>query len=333
MNPTDRFEDEPLLFSLDDGSRLRDDICRRLEVESADHEEREFEDGEHKIRPLQSVRDRDVYVVQSLYSDGGRSVNDRLVRMSFLLGALRDAGAGRVTAVAPYLAYSRKDMRTKPRDPVSTRYLASMFEAVGIDRMVTVDVHNRAAYQNAYRVPTVHLTAAPVFADRLAGRLDGRDLTVVSPDAGGAKRAERFRQILEDRIGRPVGSAFVEKYRSEGVVSGGRLVGDVEGKVAVILDDLISSGTTLDRAGAACREGGARRAVAAATHGVFSEKTSEVLESSALDEVLVLDTLPPGRAGIDAEEGGVEFVESAPLLARAVEALCGRGSITDLEGR
>lgn len=324
---------EIALFSLEEGERLVEQIADRLGVEPARHEERDFEDGEHKIRPLESVRGRDVYVVQSLYSGGGRSVNDRLVRTLFLLGALRDAGAARVTAVVPYLCYSRKDMRTKARDPVSTRYLASMFEAVGIDRMVTVDVHNRAAFQNSFRVPTVHLTAGVDFVEAVAADVDGREVTVVSPDAGGAKRAERFRTLLQERLGRPVGSAFVEKYRSEGVVRGGRMVGDVKGRIAVVVDDLISSGTTLDRAAEACLERGATTVWALATHGVFSADVGEVLAGSSLDRVVVFDTLPLERLDPPLPEGGVEVLEVAPLLAEAVGRLHTDGSITEIEGR
>ncbi|KPL27030.1 MAG: ribose-phosphate pyrophosphokinase, partial [Acidithiobacillales bacterium SM1_46] len=105
------------------------------------HEEREFEDGEHKIRPLKSVRGRDVYVIQSLYSDSAQSANDKLCRMLFFLGALRDAGAARTTAVMPYLAYARKDQKSQTRDPVTTRYVAQLIESVGVDRVVTLDVH------------------------------------------------------------------------------------------------------------------------------------------------------------------------------------------------
>ncbi|HEX2679009.1 MAG TPA: ribose-phosphate pyrophosphokinase-like domain-containing protein, partial [Polyangiales bacterium] len=130
----------PALFSLQSGRPLLERICAELDVPPARLEERDFEDGEHKLRPLESVRGRDVYVVESLAADAARSVDDKLVRVLFLLGALRDAGARRVTVVAPYLCYARKDMRTKPRDPVTIRYLAQLFEAAGAQRIVTLDV-------------------------------------------------------------------------------------------------------------------------------------------------------------------------------------------------
>ena len=234
-------------------------------VELDAHEEREFEDGEHKARPLVSVRDRDVYVLQSLHSDAQQSVNDKLVRLLLFLGALKDASAARVTAVVPYLAYARKDRKSKPRDPVSTRYVAQLFEAVGVDCIVTLDVHNLAAFQNAFRCRCENLEANPLFVAHFAGRLADADVVVVAPDAGGIKRAEDFRRRLAAALGRPVPMAFAEKHRSSGIVSGEALVGDVSGRVAIIVDDLISGGTTAARAAQACR---ARGAQACARRGI-----------------------------------------------------------------
>jgi ribose-phosphate pyrophosphokinase len=325
MSDSRPVEDGPAIFALESGQDLVRRICERLGVEPARHEEREFEDGEHKIRPLESVRGRDVYVVQSLFSDERLSVNDKLVRMLHLLATLGDAGAAKVTAVAPYLCYARKDMRTKSRDPVTTRYVAAHFEASGIDGMVVVDVHNRGAFENAFRVPTEHLTAASAFVDYFAEQVKEQSYVVVSPDAGGVKRAERFRQALQKRLEKPVSSAFIEKFRSEGVVRGGTLVGDVDDRVAIIIDDLISSGTTLVRAADACLDGGARAAYAATTHGVFSSGASDNLAASRLERLVITDTIPP--AGLDAEllSEKVDVIDCAPILARAIAHLHGAG--------
>lgn len=149
--------DELMLFALDASRDFGEAVSRELGTALAAHEEREFEDGEHKSRPLVNVRGRDVYVMQSLYGDAKQSVNDKLCRLLFFLGALRDASAARVTAVVPYLGYARKDRKSKARDPVTTRYVATLFEAVGTDCVVTLDVHNLAAYQNAFRCRTEHL--------------------------------------------------------------------------------------------------------------------------------------------------------------------------------
>ena len=318
------------VFSLESGRPLVDRICRQLGVAAGRHEERDFEDGEHKIRPLESVRGRDVFVVESLYGDDTRSVNDKLVRVLFFLAALRDAGADRVTAIAPYLCYARKDVRTKPRDPVTTRYVAMLFEAVGLDRIVVVDVHNPAAFENAFRIPAEQLTATPALVDALAPLVGSDDVAVVSPDAGGVKRAERFRQALERRLTRPVGFAFLEKFRSEGVVRGGAVVGNVRDRAVIILDDLIASGTTLARAAAACRESGARATYAAATHGVFSADAGRVLSGSAIDRIVILDTIPPHRLDADFLRDRVQVVDCAPLLATAIQRLHAGGSIVAL---
>lgn len=186
----------PVVFALQASRDFGEKVCAVAGVSLSAHEEREFEDGEHKTRPLVNVRNRDVYVIQSLYGDQQQSVNDKLCRLLFFLGALRDASAGRVTAVVPYLCYARKDRKSKPRDPVTTRYVAALFEAVGTGRVVTLDVHNLAAFQNAFRIRTDHLEARGLFVDHFAPLVQSEEIVVVSPDAGGVKRAEDFRQAL-----------------------------------------------------------------------------------------------------------------------------------------
>lgn len=317
------------LFALNASRDFGQRIAGAVGVTLAPHEEREFEDGEHKARPLESVRGRDVYVVASLYGDERQSVNDKLVRLLFFVGALRDASAGRITAVIPYLCYARKDRRSKPRDPVSTRYVASLLETAGADRVVTLDVHNLAAYENAFRIRAEHLEAKNLFADWFVERVGNHGVAVVSPDIGGVKRAEAFREAMERRLGRAVGRAFMEKSRSEGVVSGDTLVGEVSGRTAIIIDDLISSGTTLTRAAAACRARGARRILAAASHGLFTEKAGELLKNPALEQLVVTDTVPPFRLDA-AARARLQLVTVAPLFAEAIRRLHSGGSLVEL---
>jgi ribose-phosphate pyrophosphokinase len=325
-------DNELMLFALDASRDFGEAVSCELGTALAAHEEREFEDGEHKSRPLVNVRGRDVYVLQSLYGDATQSVNDKLCRLLFFLGALRDASAARLTAVVPYLGYARKDRRSKARDPVTTRYVATLFEAVGTDCVVTLDVHNLAAYQNAFRCRTEHLEANPLFVEHLLPLLRDVEVVVVSPDAGGIKRADAFRQRLGAALNRPVAAAFAEKYRSSGVISGEALVGDVEGKVAVIVDDLISAGNTIARAAVACRRRGATRVFGVASHGVFAEAANTVLGESDLESVVVTDTIPPLRVTDPRLKSRLRQVSAAPLFAEAIRRLHAGGSIVELVG-
>ncbi len=320
------------VFALSTGRAYAESVCAELGCRLAAHEEREFEDGEHKSRSLESVRGCDVYVVQSLYGDAGQSTDDKLMRLLMFVGALRDASAARVTVVAPYLAYSRKDQKSKPRDPVSTRYLATFFEAAGVDCVVTMDVHNLAAYQNAYRCRTEHLEAASLFVRELAPQLRDASVAVVSPDAGGIKRADALRQRLVRTLGKPIDMAFAEKYRSGGELRGEALVGDVEGKVALIVDDLISAGNTIARAARACREHGAVRVVACAAHGVFAAEANTVLADAAVDEIVVTDSIPPLRITDARVAAKIRSVSTAPLFAEAIRRLHDGNSLVELTG-
>ena len=208
------------LFALDANRDLAKKVAHLLHLELAPHEERRFEDGEFKIRPLTNVRNKDVFVISSLHSEEEASVSDKLCRLLFFIGALKDAGARSVTVVAPYLCFQRKDRQTKPRDPVATRYLAQLLEAMGTDRVMTIDAHNLAAYQNAFRCDSEHLDAQALFARHFRRLVGKEEVAVVSPDIGGEKRAELFRERLERVLARPVAKAFMDKRRSEGRVTG-----------------------------------------------------------------------------------------------------------------
>jgi ribose-phosphate pyrophosphokinase len=317
------------LFALQATSELGKSTSQALGQPLASHEEREFEDGEQKARPLEPVAGRDVYVVQSLHGGPALSANDKLCRLLFFIGALKDAGAARVTAVVPYLCYARKDRRTKPNDPVTTRYVAGLFESVGTDAVVTLEVHNPAAFENAFRCRTVTLTGTPLFVDYIR-TLGSEDLCVVSPDTGGAKRAELLREALEAACGRPVAKAFADKHRSAGVVSGDLFVGDVAGRTALIVDDLISTGGTLLRAARAARKAGARRVLALVTHGLFMPGAAEVLADPAIDRVVVTDSVPPFRLGRQAAWSKLDLLPAAPLLAEAIARLHDGRALTDL---
>ncbi|MCP4779472.1 MAG: ribose-phosphate pyrophosphokinase [Hyphomicrobium sp.] len=317
------------LFALNATTELGGAIAKWLGMPLCAHEEREFEDGEHKARPLDTVGNADVYVVQSLHGGPEASANDKLCRLLFFIGALKNAGAARVIAVVPYLCYARKDRRTKPNDPVTTRYVAAMFEAIGTDAVVTLEVHNPVAFENAFRCRTVTLTATPLFVE-YASKLKDENLCVVSPDTGGAKRAELFRETLEAIRGRPIGKAFADKHRSAGVVTGDLFVGDVTGATALVIDDLISTGGTLVRAARAARSAGARRVIALTAHGLFMEGAAEALADPALDRLVVTDTVPPFRLPAGATRDKLDILPSAPLFAEAIARFHEGRSLTEL---
>ncbi len=321
----------PVLFALANARALAESVAARLATAVAPHEERDFEDGEHKIRPTTGVRNRDVYVFADLTTSPGQSVNDKLCKLLFFVGALKQSAARSVTVVAPYLCYARKERQTKPRDPVVTRYLAQMFEAVGVDCVISVTAHSLAALQNAFRCRTEHLDADALFAHALAGRLKGRQAAVVSPDPGGEKRAELFRVKLEAVLGAPVAKAFVDKTRSMGKVTGELFAGDVAGRTAIILDDMISTGGTMTRAAAACRRNGASETIAVATHGLFIGGAPELMRDPSIDEIWVTDcvALSDMLEG-EAHRGRLRIVAAGDLLAGAIQRCHRGGSINEL---
>jgi ribose-phosphate pyrophosphokinase len=322
--------DHVRLFALNGTAELGQEIGDLLDLPLSAHEERDFEDGEHKARPLDSVAGTDVFVVHSLHGGPSQSANDKLCRLLFFIGALRDGGARRVTAVVPYLCYSRKDRRTKTNDPVTTRYVAALFEAVRCDAVVTLEVHNEAAFENAFRCRAVALTAAPLLINAIKALVGVEPLCVVSPDLGGGKRADLLREALERSTGRPVGKAFAEKRRSAGVVSGDLFVGDVADATCIIVDDLISTGGTLVRAARAARGRGARRVLACVAHGLFMPGAETALADPAIDRIVVTDTVPPFRLPAGPVRDKLKIVAAAPLLAEAIRRLHENEPLADL---
>jgi len=318
------------LFCLAASTELGTAVAAALAKPLAAHEEREFEDGEHKARPLDVVNGADVYIIQSLHGGPDQSANDKLCRLLFFIGAIKDAGAARVTAVTPYLCYARKDRRTKPNDPVTTRYIAGMFESVGTDCVVTLEVHNPVAFENAFCCRTVALTSTPLFANYVKTALANDKLAVISPDAGGMKRAELLREALEAMLLHPVGKGLAEKHRSAGVVSGDLFVGDVAGTTALIIDDLISTGDTLLRAARSARKAGAKRVIALVTHGLFMQGAAEVVADPAIDQVVVSDAVPAFRLDRPTENKKLVILPAAPLLSEAIKRLHEERSLTDL---
>ena len=314
----------PCFLALSESRDLAARVAAEAKLALAPLEERSFDGGEFKLRPLESVRGRIAFVLQSLAGTAESSVSERFVRLLFLLNGLRDAGAERRIALVPYLAYARKDRRTQIRDPVHTRYVAQLIEASGVDRLVALDVHNPAALDNAFRIPVDHLSALPMFADHFARRVGDAPLAVASPDVGGIKRVQLFRELLEERLGREVELAFIEKRRAAGVVSGGTLVGmTAKRPTVIVLDDLCATGGTLIRAASVCRAAGAAAVHVAVTHVPLASGVDALSRSEAISGIVATDSvgIADHRQRSSSVRDKLVTLSIAPLLGQAVRRM------------
>ena len=321
-----------VLLALQESGLLGAAVAREAGMALLPIEARRFEGGEFKLRPLQSVRGRATFIVQSLVASPVAPVCERLVRLLFLLQGLHDAGAHSATVLVPYLAFARKERRTQRRDPVSARYVAQLLEAAHADVVIGLDVHNPAAFDNAFRVPTVHLTAIPMMAAYFADRPLSTPLAVVSPDVGGIKRAQLFREQLVARLGRDVELAFVIKRRAQDVVSSGSLLGEVAGCTAIVLDDLCATGGTLIRAAEASRRAGAASVYVAATHAPQPSGLEALAATAAIAGIVVTDSVgfeaPPDGAA--RASGKLVTLSVAPLLGQLVQRMAAGAPVAPL---
>jgi ribose-phosphate pyrophosphokinase len=280
----------------------------------------DFANGEIYVRFGESVRGADVYVLQSHTAP----INQWIMEQLIMVDALKRASAKSITVVMPFYGYARQDKKHKGREPISARLLADMFEVAGADRMMSVDLHT-AQLQGFFNGPVDHLWAMPLLTEYVKSRVDLSNVTVVSPDAGRIKVAEKWAAKLG---GHPL--AFVHKTRdinqpNQAVAN--RVVGDVSGRTCVLVDDLIDTGGTIAEAVRVCLESGAREVIVAATHGVLSEPAATRLQECGASEVIVTDTLP-----ISAEKRfeKLTVLSIAPLIARAIEEVFADGSVTSL---
>ena len=317
-NPMIMTTSRALICSPSESHATAVDIARRSGLEMLPLEERLFAEGEFRIRPLASVRERTVFVFQSLAGSDAASISERLVRLLLLLFALRDAGVTRLIGIVPYLCYARSDKRSEARDPVNTRYVAQLLEAATLDSLVCLDVHNLAALENAFRIPVDHLSALPLFARHFGECLPTNEVVVASPDIGGIKRAQSFQAILARELDKETGLAFVEKRRSQSGVSGGTVAGTVAGKVVIVLDDLCSSGETLLNAARSLVAAGAREVHVAFTHAPSGSGLDAVVSSSDISSVVTTDSVILTDHEVRADPGRFCRLGIAPLLAEAV---------------
>lgn len=315
------------LFCLhQDDLELANELAQELNEPLAPLETRQFEDRECKLRPLLDPAGANAVVLCSLHGAAEDSPHDKLVRLLMFIATLRDHGAAHVTAVLPYLMYTRKDRRTQPFDPLGSRYIAQLFEAMGTQRVVVLEAHNLAALQNAFRIPSAHIAVHTVFDTLLPELQHEPKLLLASPDPGGVKRAQLWREHLESKLQRNLDFAWVDKRRSQGLISGGLVVGgDLQDATVLVVDDLISSGATMRQAAVGLRAAGARKVLACAAHGLFSGAASELLSDPVIDQLIVSNSVldwrrRPRPVRNQACLNKLRVLSAAPALARCLMA-------------
>ncbi|ARJ04819.1 ribose-phosphate diphosphokinase [Humibacter sp. BT305] len=294
-------------------------IASELGTDLVDTEARTFANGELYIRYGESVRGADAFVIQSHTAP----INEWLMEQLIMVDALKRASAKRITVVAPFYPYARQDKKGRGREPISARLVADLFLAAGANRIMSVDLH-AAQIQGFFDGPVDHLFAMPVLLGHMRKSLDPSTLTVVSPDMGRVRVAD----IWSDKLGAPL--AIIHKRRDPRVpnqVSVHEIVGDVNGRVCLLVDDLIDTGRTIVAAAEALKKNGAIGVVVAATHAVFSDPATTILQSEFIDSVVVTDTLPlPEEKRWDR----LTILPIAPLIARAINEVFEDGSVTSM---
>ena len=298
---------------------LAEAVAKELGTELVPAETRTFANGEIYARYGDSVRGCDAFVMQSHCAP----INEWLMEQLIMVDALKRASAKRITVVAPFYPYARQDKKGRGREPISARLVADLFKAAGADRIMSVDLH-AAQIQGFFDGPVDHLFAMPVLLEHFQKQLDPSTLTVVSPDMGRVRVAD----IWSDKLGAPL--AIIHKRRDPKVpnqVSVHEIVGEVEGRVCLLVDDLIDTGRTIAKAAEALKANGATGVVVAATHAVFSDPAVEVLQSDFIDQVVVTDTLP---VSADKHWDRLTVLPIAPLLARAIREVFEDGSVTSM---
>ena len=277
----------------------------------------DFANGEIFVRFQQSVRGTDAFVLQSHTSP----INTWIMEQLIMVDALKRASAKRITVIVPFYGYARQDKKHRGREPISARLMADLFKAAGADRLMTVDLHT-SQIQGFFDGPVDHLFAMPLLAQHVASRVPREEITVVSPDAGRVRVAEKWTDIL----GAPL--AIIHKRRDPDVpnqVKVFEVVGDVEGRVCVLVDDMIDTGGTIVKAADTLFENGAAEVIVAATHGILSEPAAQRLQESRISEVVVTNTLPIPE---DRQFEKLTILSIAPLLAQAIYEVFTDGSVT-----
>jgi len=283
----------------------------------------DFSNGEIHCRFSESIRGSDAFIIQTHSHAEDMSINDALMEHLIMVDAARRASAKRITVVCPHYGYARQDRKASGREPITAKLVANLFKEAGASRLVSVDLHS-GQIQGFFDGPVDHLTAMPVLVDHLRS-LEG-DLTIVSPDAGRVKVAERYAIQLGADL------AIVHKRRNHSAfhsVEAKEVVGEVDGKVCILVDDMIDTAGTICAAADQLTERGAARVVAATTHGVFSGQAMERLVASSIEKIIVTDTVPLPE---DTDHDLIEVLSVAPLIARAIDAVFEDTSVSEIFG-
>ena len=316
---------KPVLFSGNSNRALAVEIAQKLGTHPARALVTTFANDECRIEIHENVRGADVYVVQSICKppEVGKSVNDSLVEMLLMIDALRRASAARITAVIPYYGYAKQDKKTKGREPISAKLVANLLSTAGAQRIVTIDLH-AAQIQGFFDSPVDNVTASYILANYLINtkKLRGSGIVVVSPDAGGFARAESFARKLQSSV------AVVFKRRPRPDTNEvSEVVGDLRGRTAVIIDDMISTGGTLTKAAEALVERGATSVVTCATHGIFAGDAAAKLLESPISEVIVTNTIPVPQ---EIRGDKIKVLSVAPMLAETIKRISTNRSVSEI---
>jgi ribose-phosphate pyrophosphokinase len=306
------------IFSGNGNRALAEAICKSVEVRPGICDVTTFSDGEVFVEIGENVRGVNCFVVQSTCSPA----NNNIMELLIMIDALKRASAGSIVAVIPYFGYARQDRKVRPRTPISAKLVADLLTTAGADRVLTVDLH-AGQIQGFFDIPVDHLYAMPVVIDHLRAAHTGRDIVIVSPDAGGVERARAYSKRLDATL------AIIDKRREKANVSEVmNIIGEVKGKDAILVDDIIDTAGTLTHAARALADAGARSVSACCTHGVLSGPAIERLEKSPLTELIVTDTIPlrPEAKAC----GKIKQLSVARILGEAIKRIHHGDSISSL---
>jgi ribose-phosphate pyrophosphokinase len=310
--------DRLMVFTGNANPRLAEDVVKHLNIRLGRAKVGRFSDGEVMVEILENVRGRDVFLLQSICSP----TNDNLMELLVLVDSLKRASAGRVTATIPYMGYARQDRRpSSARVPITAKVVANMMSSVGVDRVLTMDLHSEQI-QGFFDIPVDNIYSGPILLGDVWKR-GFKDLVVVSPDVGGVVRARALAKRLDSDL------AIIDKRRPRpNVATVMNVIGEVAGRTCVIIDDMVDTANTLCEGAAALKERGAERVLAYCTHAVLSGKAVERIAGSALDEIVVTDTIPLSEDGKACKK--IRVLTIAGLLAETIRRISNEDSVSSL---